>query len=613
MNKHIIEYLDYYLGLEVVPYYAVMLRGNWGSGKSWFIKNYIKGKNEEDFLYVSLYGVTSYKEIEESFFQQLHPVLASKGMKLAGKILKGLLKTTVKIDLDSNGKDETSVNSGIPDINLPDYLRNIDSKIIIFDDLERCAIAISNIMGYVNQFVENNGLKVIIIANEDEIIRLDKHRDDSKAYLSIKEKLIGKSFDVFTDFDSAINDFIAETTNLESKKLLEENGDLFKQLFSVAGYNNLRHLRQTILDFERFHKFLPKNFEEKPDLVKHIIDLFCSMSFEIKKGKIIENDIKYLLSSFSLSKEENENKSEIQEIKEKYPVYRLYFHPIPSEIWIKFFKSNIVNIESLNLSIQNSVYFKDENTPNWMKLWYYFEMEDDEFNVLYNSVAREFKELKILDKYELVQITCLLVSLSNKKLIRKTEKELLKIAKANIKNLKRTGNLKIDKHEEFPSHSSHGLQYSGLELDTNKEFLAYITQQADSLKFDYPAIAQDLLQTMSFSVNEFLNKILLNGGTNNLYYDVPVLIHINSKKFVSEFLKLTNKEKRKFDNSFQNRYKFDQYNLLLIDELDWLKEIYLLLDKEKKKREGKISGQIIEFGILKSIDLSIKLLEDNVD
>lgn len=27
MNKHIIEYL----GLEVVPYYAVMLRGNWNA------------------------------------------------------------------------------------------------------------------------------------------------------------------------------------------------------------------------------------------------------------------------------------------------------------------------------------------------------------------------------------------------------------------------------------------------------------------------------------------------------------------------------------------------------------------------------------------------------
>ena len=53
--------------------------------------------------------------------------------------------------------------------------------------------------------------------------------------------------------------------------------------------------------------------------------------------------------------------------------------------------------------------------------------------------------------------------------------------------------------------------------------------------------------------------------------------------------------------------------MVLVNELDWLKDVYSLLDKEKKKREGKISGQIIEFGILKSIDLSIKLLEKDVN
>lgn len=83
-------------------------------------------KNE--YLYVSLYGVTSYKEIEDAFFQQLHPVLASKGMKIAGKILKGLIKTTVKIDIDRDGKGDGNVSLGIPDINLPDYLKNIDDK-----------------------------------------------------------------------------------------------------------------------------------------------------------------------------------------------------------------------------------------------------------------------------------------------------------------------------------------------------------------------------------------------------------------------------------------------------------------------------------------------------
>ncbi len=109
-------------------------------------------------------------------------------------------------------------------------------------------------MGYINQFVENNGLKVIVLANEDEIIKLDKlnnNVDTSKAYKTIKEKLIGKSFDIKTDFDTAIKSFIQETKNKESIKLLESKSYLLKELFTTAGYNNLRHLRQAILDFEK--------------------------------------------------------------------------------------------------------------------------------------------------------------------------------------------------------------------------------------------------------------------------------------------------------------------------------------------------------------------------
>src|SRR5690242_4976293 len=93
-NLHIIEYLDYYFSLESSPEYAILLRGKWGAGKSWFINSYREKNKTKEFLYVSLYGVTSYNEIEDSLFQQLHPVLASKGMKLAGKIIKGLIKTT---------------------------------------------------------------------------------------------------------------------------------------------------------------------------------------------------------------------------------------------------------------------------------------------------------------------------------------------------------------------------------------------------------------------------------------------------------------------------------------------------------------------------------------
>ena len=41
MNKHIEKYLDLYLEREDVEY-ATLLTGEWGCGKTFFIKNYIE-------------------------------------------------------------------------------------------------------------------------------------------------------------------------------------------------------------------------------------------------------------------------------------------------------------------------------------------------------------------------------------------------------------------------------------------------------------------------------------------------------------------------------------------------------------------------------------------
>ena len=60
-NEHISQFLNYYIKLSN-PQYAVLLKGKWGSGKSHFINEYKEHlkTNEHKFIYVSLYGVTSY-------------------------------------------------------------------------------------------------------------------------------------------------------------------------------------------------------------------------------------------------------------------------------------------------------------------------------------------------------------------------------------------------------------------------------------------------------------------------------------------------------------------------------------------------------------------------
>ncbi|MCL7775710.1 KAP family NTPase, partial [Pasteurella multocida] len=112
MNEHIEEYLDIYLTKENIEY-ATVLTGEWGCGKTYFIRNYIKkkeNKKEYKFIYVSLFGLKSISSINQIIFQELHPILSRKEIKALGGALLSAIKFGVKIDLTGGDEKETSVN-----------------------------------------------------------------------------------------------------------------------------------------------------------------------------------------------------------------------------------------------------------------------------------------------------------------------------------------------------------------------------------------------------------------------------------------------------------------------------------------------------------------------
>ncbi|WLE95417.1 MAG: P-loop NTPase fold protein [Candidatus Electrothrix communis] len=305
LNQHVTEYLNYYSKLKTSPGYAVLLKGKWGCGKTWFIKKYRdeinddcegKQKNRCKCLYVSLYGVTSYGEIEHIFFQQLHPVLSSKGMAITGKILKGLIKTSIKIDIDGDGKSDGSVGSQIPDLNLPEEFLNTDDSILIFDDLERCGINQEDILGYINYFVEYQGLKVIIIANEEAIIDKEKYivENDSTAvsYKEKKEKIVGKTLEIKSDADSAIDNFINDIDNESLRSSIKDKKSLILDIYSGSSYDNLRHLKQGILDYARLVSSFDNDVQNNTEFISHFIKVFFPLYFEIRSGKFNAEDIK---------------------------------------------------------------------------------------------------------------------------------------------------------------------------------------------------------------------------------------------------------------------------------------------------------------------------------
>ncbi|MBF7069988.1 hypothetical protein D5K91_01625 [Arcobacter butzleri] len=282
-NKHISQFLNYYIELPN-PQYAVLLKGKWGSGKTHFINEYKNelNKNKQKYIYVSLYGITSYDEIETKFLEAIHPTLYNKKTIFIGKIAKQLLKGTLKIDLDGDERDDGNASVKIPDFK-PEDLLNTRDYILIFDDLERCSINIINLLGYINFFVEHQSYKVILIANEKELKK-------TKKYKTIKEKLIGKTFEFKTNSSLAYDSFLIELKNENRVKenILEKQKSNILELFEKSQSNNLRVLRQTLLDFERFYDEVLVNHQAKEELIKDILYWFFLFSFEIRQGN---NDI----------------------------------------------------------------------------------------------------------------------------------------------------------------------------------------------------------------------------------------------------------------------------------------------------------------------------------
>ncbi|MFN3247496.1 MAG: hypothetical protein ACK42K_12410, partial [Leptonema sp. (in: bacteria)] len=93
----------------------------------------------------------------------------SQCAKLAGQILKGTLKATIRVDLDGDSKSDGNISGGIPKIELPDYLKiNFNVK----EDELKVLLEIIDSLYFV--------FKTKIIANKIEDQNIFKKLMDSK-------------------------------------------------------------------------------------------------------------------------------------------------------------------------------------------------------------------------------------------------------------------------------------------------------------------------------------------------------------------------------------------------------------------------------------------------
>jgi hypothetical protein len=629
LNSHIIEYLDYYCNLPDAPGFAVLLKGKWGSGKTWFIKRYCESLKEkkQKCLYVSLNGVTSFSEIEEAFLQQQIPFLASKPVAIGRNLITQVLKNSLKLDVN----DTTTLNLTTPSMKLTELFTNLEQSILIFDDLERCSINIVNILGYINSFVEHKELKVIIVTDETKLEKKSK-------YTTIKEKLVGKIFAISLEFDQALENFLKGLSNQDASEFLSNSTSLIQNLYNQAQCENLRILKQVVLDFERIFDVLPEKAKNKPELLQEVLKFLITFSIEIRHGKMLPTDIGRLLEasanislkSIQDSRDEFANSNQgqngdegktLQEVISKYPSLRLY-DPFPSVAWWQtFFDKGSLDLKELNQSVVSSTYFQDENTPKWIKLWHFHHLSDDEFVILLNEVETQYlnRDAEFSDPGILKHITGIFLNFSDMELYSKTKQEILNSSKLYIDWLKNNNQSKLVSYSVSTADSIFGgymgLGFQGAKLQEFQDFCTYLEKAQESTKVEMlPNLGRELLTIMHSDKWKFHDIISLNNshdwGVPGLRYaEIPILKDIKTSEFVESFLQLKFDHQMTIGSALKERYEFDGNNEKLLEELDWFKSVRDLLLDEVARRKGKPSGHSIQVIIELDLNEAIQKLE----
>ena len=429
--------------------YAVMLNGEWGSGKTHFWNNKIKKKIESmqlngkryTTIYMSLYGISNLEEISKKIFMETTQLMDKNLRKFMNAHDQQTIPEYAKTGIDMANFFGVTQNGD--KIDYAEFF-STDDKVLCFDDLERANVDVIDILGYINNFVEHDHIKTIIICNEKELATklkssnlemktfiatylLDKQNELNKAdkpivekiqdkiehvfdkandYERIKEKLIGETFEYAPKFDYIINGILMRyEDNPDLIRFLRENTSLIINTFHRSGTRNLRILKHALNDFKKIFEMVNKSYPNTNHRVMQTMLIFTiAVSFEIKAGKITKEkfinikdneEYKAILVSSRILMDNRQfyikefDNNYYYNFKSEYRFFKFIEYYVRTRIFdMKLFKENME-------TIRNTI--DKESLPAYKRLLTeeYWKISDDQFGGIIKEILEDVKEGKI--------------------------------------------------------------------------------------------------------------------------------------------------------------------------------------------------------------------------
>lgn len=415
--------------------YAIMISGEWGSGKSYYImhglNNLVKsvalpniesktktkwfGKDKETSYspaYISLYGVSSVMDFELRVFTGVNSWANNSFFRVASL-------------LGTKAGEHFGISSWEKNAKTVTFIRN--NRVLIFDDLERICedkIPIKEVLGLINSYAEHSHFKVIIVCNEKHYLSDDEEDDAKKDYQKYKEKSIRFTYKFLPDVASVYDAMVVSVSDEEYKRYLNKEKKSILSLFGLGGEKNLRTLKFLIDSFGKIYH-LAQLAEYKDKVTRTYLVTFILYACEYKRGHHAEeldslnlHKYKVNLDSFmgSIKDEEtsgaNKENDYEKEFKKRYHVVYPEFRPC--HMLIEYIETGCLDDSGLKKEIslldkELSRLIITREGEVYQKLMRMSEVNDEEVALLIEEMLGYVKEDKYT-LYDLLNIYVLLLT-----------------------------------------------------------------------------------------------------------------------------------------------------------------------------------------------------------
>ena len=564
--------------------YAFLLTGEWGSGKTYYVNNIVIRDLDEYYkmvdtnkriIYSSLYGIKSLDDISKNIFYQLINFNPESKFAKVSKFFYSNLP--IKINFDEAGFENL-------------YNLN-DNLILIIDDLERVNLPIDLVLGYLNNYVEHNKIKLVLICNEAEIKNQNK-------YIKIKEKMVGITHKFKADINSVINSIIEQYRHIHNGyyEELTKYKEKIIDIFIKSNKNNFRILNNTLINFLSIYLYAVEKHEKLTNLMFGDALIYClALSFEINTGNTkIKLDKAESFNGYILLYNMLKNKNDDENINfiNKYSLGDLYNGHNFASIY-NFIKYGEFDKEQFDKEIDIFYNIKELSSVDKIYKASWWELSDDEFNYATTDIINKLNDATV-PLTVLPRLFWLFKTFSDEDLIKIKIDELVDIFSKSI--------IKIGNKT-----TSHYVIDFGLEMFESQMISCDYYNKIKKMAIDINQKIYDKEIELYYrnSIEEIKqNKIEIDVITyQNKYNTIPWLKYVNVEQLFSLIINLDNKSIIKFRNYIDNVYERNR-DFLLVDKMK-LKEFKEMIET---KITGKDKANGLKLNVLKVMHNSIEKL-----